>query len=177
MKNFLKYLLIGLTVAIVWFSAVVLFPQWLRIVIYAVFLLSLIVYWNREAIGIYFAKRRALREYRRELEHKREMEKLAKRLEMIAAVAQMTELVAKSAQAFIEERNRKHPPGGIAMPGNSKGPEVDDREWFVNGERVISRTPTDKELVVFKKRWQAQQPNFTPKEMEAYNKYLSGDEA
>jgi len=78
-------------------------------------------------IGIYFAKRRALREHRAAVEHARKVELAQKTIELVQATA--AGMVAMmDARARLEAAKRtKFPPGGIAAPGT--GPEVDVREW------------------------------------------------
>jgi hypothetical protein len=88
-------------------------------------------------IAIYFAKRRALREYRRELEHRRKMELAQKTIELIAAFASGAVAMMQK-KAEIDAEKHKSPSGGIV---HEPGPNVDDREWMPGGRLVFVKPP------------------------------------
>ncbi len=88
-----------------------------------------------QRIGIYFAKRRALREYRRAIEHARKMELADKTNELVKTTA-VGMVAMLDARVRPESAKRtKFPPGGIVAgaehaKGGMPGPEVDVREWI-----------------------------------------------
>ena len=70
-----------------------------------------------QRIGIYFAKRRALREHRAAVEHARYMERIKRVREMIEIAVPAVIAFTQALQSQIEAKRTKFPPGGIATPG------------------------------------------------------------
>ena len=102
-------------------------------------------------IGIYFAKRRALREHRRAVEHARKVELAQKGIELIEATfVGMAALMAKKAEIEAAKRT-KFPPGGMAAP------EVDSREWFTS-ERVKRNVERIRKATEHRKAADTQRP-------------------
>ena len=102
-------------------------------------------------IGIYFAKRRALRDHRAAIEHARKVELAQKTIELVQATA--AGMVAMmDARARLEAAKRtKFPPGGMAAP------EVDSREWFTS-ERVKRNVERIRKATEHRKAADTQRP-------------------